>query len=1674
MKVIGITLSIILMILVLILLFVRSPWGQDIIIDKATAYVSDKTGTRVGIQKLFITFSGNILLDGLYLEDESGDTLLYSGKLETGVAFIPLIMDGDIHVSSTNWEGLRAKVRRDSVSESFNFDFLINAFVDSDTTEVEQTETDTTDSSMPIIQLAPVSIRDIRVEYYDQVMGLNSNVSWEELFLQTKTLDLNEMFFEIDEFRFTDAKIDYLQYKPFPPTEEDTTEAAMPILILHQLNLSQIDLRYESQPDGMLAEVNLGEFQVKLPEADLGDQRILLESLLLKDSRIALEMEAMEPTAPEPETETQTTEPFSWPEWIVEVGDIDLENNNIIYKMAGQTSPEGVFDPDHIRLEDFRFLAHNIFLKDQEAGGTIDQLRFKERSGFGINEFGLALEVNEQQFELRNLLLQTDESRIDGSVIMKYAGLDELINQPENVSVNLDISAFQSNLSEALIFAPDLNQNPYFNDIIAKGLQAKAKVTGDLNTLNIDLFDIDYGRYTSLYLQNAIIRNPTDMDRLYVDIPDLGFQTTNGELSTLFQEMDLGLDLPEEMFLNASAQGTMQDLVADVKFESTDGNLFLTGKYQDQEVMIIEADGNVQELDLGKILEMPELSPISLNLQLAGKGNSPEDLRANLAVDFEQLEYNGFDYSDLDLRMVVEDGIANLATGMSDSDLDFDLQLTANLDSLNPEYKFILDVRLLQLQALGLTEESALGSFQVHGDAQGNPDDLVARLNIENGRFVLDGRTYPLGEVSLLANLDSSRSSLDIKSEFLTGDFYANGSLDQLTIAINNYIDELMGNEPGEPAQSISAQADFTFIPIPLIDQVLVSGLEEMDSLKFDFSFQSDSSLLQAHINLAELNYSGIEVDSFRLSADGIGNSLRFNTGFDRLLSGPLDMGQTGFLGNFTDGVLDVGFVSRKEGKTLMQIRTELNWQNDSLLITFDPDTLILNGQIWNVPDDHLVTYAPGVLNFENFEISQDEHSILVTNSLPEEGEKNHLGIVFEDFRLLTLTSFLNPENPLARGAINGKFVIENPFEATGLVADLSISSLNVMDIPLGTLSLEASSEGLSQYKFDLSLKEGEIDTDLYGSYTADAAGASLDLTLDLKSLQMSLLEAVSDSALINTQGFITGNARLKGTTQDPEYEGDFTFKEAGFLVSQLNSRFLLEDESISFDETGLFLDQFVVRDEDGNEFNIDGKIVTEDFTNPGLNLKLNANDFQVLNSTSEDNDMFYGDASIDMDMNITGTVNLPVIKTTLRLKDNSDITFIVPEDELDVVERTGVVLFVDQENPNDVLEKRQTDIDTQGVTGYEVNAILEIDPGAVFHVIVDQRSGDNLGLQGEANLNITMEPNGRISLTGEYEVVKGHYELSMFGLVNRRFELSEGSTITWRGDPMDAALDMRAIYEVKTSVMDLMQTQVSGSQENMTQYRQSLPFLVYLNVDGELLKPIITFGLDMPEQSRGALGGNVYSTVRTINQQEDELNRQVFSLLVLNQFYPVGGNDGASGGTVSMARSSVSQVLSNQLNNFSDRLFGDSGFSVDFGVDSYTDYQSGSAANRTDLNIAAQQRLFNDRLVVQVGSQVNVEGSDENVSQENALFGDVSLEYLLNEIGRWRLKAFRKNQFESVIDGQLIITGLALIFNREFNEFRELWKGTDENSEPEEQKNNQEKTEANGGVIAPATKDDE
>lgn len=1647
-KVLGWILLAIVILLFLIILFIRSPWGQDIIVGKAVDFAKEKTGTEVSIDRLFITFSGNVFLEGLYLEDQQADTLLYSESLETGVAVLPLVRTGAIHVSKLEWEGLKANVFREGETGKFNFDFIMEAF-QSDTASVEPTPTDTT-SALPDIDLGPINMKRFDLSYIDEVMGLEGRFQLGELSLDMERIDLNKMDFYIKDFLFSNSSVYYKQTKPFEATEEDTTAGGpMPLVIIDRFAINNVKAYYESQPDGLVADVALGEFLVELPEANLEDNKIRLRTLSLHDSEVILKMSAEEPAAEATPDTVSAGDGVVWPDWMVEVREISLDRNRIVYQ-SGEESPQvGYFNPNAVDINNLSLSLNNISLRENEAKLALNELSFDESSGFELREAVLGLNISNKSTEVSGLKIATLRSSLSGDIALGYTTIEDLINSPEKSTIDLGLQ-LSADIKDAFVFSPDLAGDTTVLKAAQKPIVAELILGGSLEALAISKAEVNWGNSTRLQVQGTVA-HPMDPDYLQLDLPLLNLRSQREDLLAFVDESQMGLRLPQQIRLESQLKGSFDDLLADVHIQMPEGEIRLDGHYLNTDQIAFNADLQVVQLQLGQLLQNEQLGTLTFDIHTEGKGNSLEDLDAVLTSDFKELAYNNNDFSGLVLEGEMSNGKGNLNLQLEGEDLDLALEALAELDSVSPTYQVNLDLRGADLFNLSLTSRELRASFKLNATFEGSPEAFDVKTTISDGVVVYDRRPFQLGPVELTAHAQADTTSLDLTGDILNLRLRSNASPAALSGAVQRHIGSYLSTDStgaDTVASMVEMEMNMALRSTPILQQVFLEGLEQMDSISMEVDFREADRLLTANLDLPYVLYNNIEVDSLRLRVRSDQEYLGAALGMISVEAGPLSMGRTYLSGRTEENHLHVDLVSFEGEDILFQVGSTVESSGDTIQVHIEPDELILNKMNWSVPEDNRLLIADRFLKFENF-VWQSGSQELAVSSQVEGVEEEHMGVSFNNFRLSSITSLLNPDTLIADGLLNGRLIVENLFAATGILADVNIDSLRVTDVPLGNLSLDAEAKGGQEYVFNMALKEGDIDLDLTGDYVAADSGANLNMNLAINEVRLQAIEALSGEQISEAEGYVSGQVRLSGTTADPVYEGDFRFNDAVFTVSTLNSRFRLSDEVLNVDNSGLFLNNFTITDAENNSFVIGGEVLTEDMANPTFNLKLNAENFRALNSTREDNDLFYGDLLMNANIALTGDLNQPHVKGRLKINNDSELTFIIPESQLDIVERDGVVVFVDRENPNEILTKRETEQTTSDLTGIQLSAIIEVEPDAVFNIIVDESSGDNLQIGGQADLNVNMDPNGRITLSGRYEVNKGHYEMSLYNLVSRRFEIDEGSTVTWGGDPMDAVLSIRAIYRVETSASELMASQVSGAESELaTQFRQELPFLVYLNVDGDLLRPLISFGLDMPEDQQGAIGGNVYTRVQQVNTQEDELNKQVFSLLVLNRFFPATGSDGSGGGTAAMARSSVSQMLSGQLNAFSNSLFGGSGLELDFDLDSFQDYQEGTGQTRTQLNVNAQQRLFDDRLVVQVGSQVDVDGGSQSSERSNPVFGNVSVEYLLTENGRYRLRGFRKNQFESVIDGQLIVTGISVIFNREFNKFWELWKGID----PEEQ----------------------
>ena len=1619
------------MLLLGLFFLVRSPWGQDIIVRKATQYVSGKTGTKVEIESLFFTFKGNLLLKGLYVESQNGDTLLYSRYMETGIALWPLIRKGDIQVQKLDWSGIRANVHRDSLSGDFNFQFLIDAFVSD-----KQTIPDTSTLVAPkplLIQLGPVRIQDFKASYVDELEGVALKASWGKLGLVSRKIDLSQLAFDLEQLTLYQADIDFLQFKESFKADTVPDGDSPFLLALEKIHLPESQVKYRSIPDGITLGASWNDLSASLPTFDLLEKKILVKHFTWKDPKVSINLQPIESPV-----ESSGTSSFEWPDWNIEVGGLSLEHASIGFQVGQATPKAGLFQPDAMFLEGLELSAHAIFLKNQKAGLHLDNLSFSEASGLSLAKAAFDLAIDDQKLQIKEMVIASPHSQIKGNVSLSYASLKEFVEDPLSLSYALDFPNVKTDFQEVVYFLPDLKSDPYFLELKKNPLTAMLILSGNRQRVAIPKLQASFGKNTFLGLSQTQIFNFLEPEKIRFNIPKADFSTKGQVLKTFLPELEL--NWPENVALALQASGGLEKAIGKLILASSEGEASLDFDWDEKSLSSLNIKGKA--LEVGKWLGLEALQPLSFQGDFQGKGNGLNNVQLTGALDFGQLVYGEADFSGLHLALEAKDTLAHLLLQLENQGLNLDAKLRAKLDTANIDFGFKAVVKGWKTQAFGLTKKDITGQLVLDAFAKGTMDDLKAEISLSDGLMFFDRKAYPLGPVNISSRIADQGSFLEMSSDFLNGKLQTNKSFGALSTVFRDYLKSYFDEKLEFISDGLWAKADFSFRTIPFLDQLLFAPLDRMDTVRWILDFQSDQRKLATKLQVPKLSASGAEVSRLNFEFLGEKKGFKTNLGFDELKAGPVDMGETRVETLFEDRLFTIDFGSKKEGEDFFFLRSYLQNDGDTLIYSIDPQRIIFNKIPWKVhPGNQLRVYAKG-MKLVDFVLESEGQRLEFSNSLPNVG-KEHVGVVFNKLSLENIFSFLNPDNSPVKGLADGGLAVVDPYLSPGLVSGLGIKNLEVLGVPLGKLSLFAEATTLKDYDFRLGLSEGYVEADLSGGLHADSLGTSLDLGLELRSLQMAFLEVVSGGMIKDTQGYLSGAFKLGGLVSDLTYQGALRFHDAGFNIAMLNSRFSIPEESLRINNEGLFFDDFVLKDEQGKDFLIKGGVLTPDLGEPIFDLRLATKDFLVLNSTRKDNDLFYGKALVDMDLRLSGSSLVPQVDVDLFVNKGTEVSLIVPEDQLDLIERTGVVIFVDRNDPYHDMYQPELDFGNSGLMGFDVRANLKMDPNTVFNLIVDERTKDNLRLQGEADLSFLMDPNGNMSLSGKYEVKSGHYELNLYNLVNRKFLLAEGSTVLWNGDILDATLNMKAIYEVRTSPAELMRAQLSGSSTELQgQFRQPFPFLVYLNIDGEIMKPEMSFALDMKEQDQGAFGGKVFTTLQQVNQREDELIKQVFSLLVLNQFFPSSGNDGSSGGTVNLARSSVTQLLSSQLNVWSDKLFGaGSGFSVDFNLDTYQDIQGGKAQDVTQLNVAAKQMLMDDRLVIAVGSQVNVEGTNRNVNQSEALFGDVSMEYLLDSKGQWRAKAYRRNSFESVIDGQLVVTGIALIFQKEFNEFKELWK---------------------------------
>ncbi len=1641
---------------VLLVLFVRSPWGQSIIVNKAVNYVANKTNTKVTVEKLFITFNGAVQIEGLFLEDKKGDTLVYSKSLEANIPLWATITGKSVGVDNLEWKGLRANINRKDTVSGYNFQFLIDAFVAENTTEVVK---DTTAKPLDII-IGSINLKDINVDFNDAVLGIESKFNIGSLETEMKSLDLEKMIFKSKDILLLNSEIKFIQ-KPVTVILLET-EVILPTFSAEEMSIINTKVFYNSKVDNILADATIKDFYTEIPELDLANKVFHLNTIQLKNSEVLVEMKN-DIKATKKATSSTT---LNWPELVLELDKLNLENNKIKYTVNNAKSLKNTFNPDAISLDNLSVKASNISLKNKKASLDLQNFNFKEKSGINLNTFNFKTTITDKKLEVSDLNLQINKNKISGSVYANYQSLTKLIASPEKTNVQLNIPSIQIWLEEVFRFQPSLRENEYLRKLSTKELTGTLSVKGTLADLKFAKTKLNWGTATAFSI-NGSIKNVINPDKLEVNLPAFNAKTKRKDLLQIVDEKQLNIKLPEEILISGNVNGGLKNGSVDAEINTSQGIATVKGSYKNNNKLSYEVALDIEKYKVGELLKNPNFGELSLTLNSEGTGENINNLDATLETNISKFQLENYTISDLNLKGTVKDGNGNITSKYKDENLNLDLNAAINLDSIATEANVNLNIIGADLQALGLLNRNVKTGMEVALDFKGNSESFKVSSNIKNGVVVYDNKTYLVGAINAKAYVDKDTTAVSIKNKMLALNLESNTDPETFSKAIQRHVfsyfyrDEILSDTIENP---VNLQLKAKISQTSLIKDVFLVNIKDIDTINVAVDFKENKRILKANITAPHINYSGNKLDSLSFSMNTDKENFNFNLGFKNINAGPIDVPRTIITGNQTNNELSLNFLGFHKGEKLMNVNTKITGNRERLKFSVNRDSLILNRGKWLIPEDNEVILSENLLSFKNFKISKNNQSIEITDQLKNVA-KSHIALVYNNFQISEVFNYLNPENELTKGILNGDFILEEPLINTGVIADVSVSNFEFLKTNFGKLNIDAKSLGNNKYDFNAKLREGEVSLDLKGDYFVNNNEANLDLDLVINEFKMQALKTLSLGEVKEASGSFSGDFKVTGKISEPKYNGSLNFKDAMFNVSKLNTNFTLSNETLKVDNSGFSMSNFTVLDAKKNALVLSGKVTTESFINPKFDLKLKANNFRILNAKKEDNETLFGKVTFNANATLTGDLQIPKLNAKLTLGKDTDVTYVMPSAYANVEERDGVVVFVNRKNPDAILT--QTEEQTAIISGFDILSELKINKEASVTIIIDENTGDNFKVSGDGDFVFRMVPNGRISLTGAYVVSGGHYELTLYNLVNRKFLLAPGGRISWSGDPFDAKLDVSAIYNLETSASPLMAAQVSDEDSSVkNKYKQVLPFQVYLNIDGELLQPKISFNLDMAEEEQGAIGGQVYGRVQQIKQQEEELNKQVFSLLVLNRFYPDAGTDGSFGGFASIARNNLNDAVSSQLNTFSDKILGKSGIELDFGLNSFTDYQGDAPTDRTQLDIAAQKKLFNERLTVRVGSEVDIQGSS-TTGEETPLIGNVSLEYKITEDGRYRLKGFRKSEFENVIDGQTIVSGIGLIFTKEFNEFKELWNSllrseknkVEENKKKESIKNIKEKT---------------
>ena len=1630
---------------IIALIIIQFPAPQRYLTGKVTAYISKKINSTVTLGKINIAFPKDIALTDLYVEDLHKDTLLYAHSIKVNLNLFDLLSQ-KLELKDVYIETLTAHVYREFPDTIFNYSFIPTAFASKTNEPIGK---DTTKKGFQF-SIKNVELTSLYLTYHDTLRGTNADVHLGTFKTSFDEFNLDEKKIHVSGIQLSNTIALLDQFKPL---KIDTT-ASQPLafdLQLKKIELDKVKATYTSTENYQDLRADIGKLNVQASKFDLKNEFIDLKSISLSGSAIAYTLTknittdtvAKVVTQKEPSTNEKKSN------WIIKLSQLDLNANSFSYDNNNDTVLAKGMDYSHLKLYNIYVDCEDIHVTPEKISLALNDLRLKENKGFVLKKFTTRLTYDKTHIELDKLDLQTDKSKIGPHLGISCKSIASIKDSIGELHTAINLQSTVIAVSDILQFKPDLLDNPNINLSPSTLVKLNCKLTGTVDDLLINQLELSTLNNTAIHLKGRVtkIREPK---QLLADVQLLKLTTSRSDIeqSLSAKLIPSNISIPSDISIKGNFKGYLQNFNGDATIITSIGNASASVQMSPasgNKEQAYTAKANIDHFDLGKLLKNPELlGPLTMKADVNGQGLTDTSIQAQLRTTVEEVVLKNYSYKKLTIEGEINKKSFDGKASMDDKNIAFNYSGIIDLDSAHPTYDFTFNLLGADLKALQLSKEDFRVSAFIQSDLKKeNTENMTGTAIIKNAKIIKQEKNFQLDSIVIKSGYENGIASISLRSEMMNANLSGDVALQQLPGALKKHLGNYFDLQKKDTLNTIKPQKfDFEInVTDPtLLTEGIIPELEKLTPFSAKGKYDSEAKNITLDMELAQVIYSKIVIDSFKLNINSDPQTLNCELKIAEVSNPTLKMENIFLASQLHDNYIHFQLNTAKDDSTkMLAVSGNLKSIHETFNLKLEP-ALLLNNLNFSVDSSNYLAFGKAGIIANNLILNHEKQKIAI-NSTEKEGQPS-LEIKFTAFELQTLSKLIENKKELVNGTIDGTVVLKKQNQASTFTSDLTIKNLIFNEIPTGDVSLIAdNNENPKKYNVKLNLTGNQNDIKMNGFYMAESTEPYLNFLLDIQQLNLTTLEPYTFGQVTQMSGMLNGKINITGNTMAPDLKGLLNFSSCNFRPKIIDSYLHVENEKIVFESKKVLFNSFTLIDSLSNRATIDGHVDIQNFKTIPFDLRLKTDNFLALNTTEKDNPLYFGTIYLDSDIKLKGTTQHPVINAKVGLNKGTLITYVKPENTSSKNDSKGIVEFIDTiQIQRDIMTRRHADGQISTTTGISINALINFDKDAELKMLVDRLAGDSLYVKGSGQLEFAMDESGKMNLIGKYWINDGGYHLTINDFIKKNFTVAKGSSVTWSGDVTDPYVDIKAIYKIKASPVDLVQGELTGADQlERNKYRTLMTFLVYLKMTGFVSTPEISFDIQQPADERGALNGAVNAKLSELRADESQLNKQVFALLALNRFI---GEDplesGGAGGISSTSRASASRILTQQLSNLSERYI--RGVDLNLGVNSYEDYSSGQQAGRTQLQLGVSKTLLNDRVTVQVGGNVDVEGEKAKQNNASDVAGNISIEYKLTEDGRYKLKGFRENEYENPIEGELTKTGFGVMYRRNYNKLKELF----------------------------------